>query len=163
MLGLDFNTMILFYTAIAAGYLAWMILKPKPNAIVLEKIGDNFYLSKAFHNDHYLQHRKATFLIPSTYDYWVLLGRGFVRFKPKWMRFFYIHNSILSRIEENEKFVKAEPAVNQQLFSRFQRSQTLEKLLRGLTIPKTTLLFNFLAGSGVGIILGVMLARWLMI
>jgi len=160
---LDLNSMILLYAAIGGGFLAWQILKPKPNAIILEKLGENFYLSKGFHNDHYLQHRRATYPIPSTYDYWVLLGRGFVRFKPKWMRFFYIHNSILSRIQENEGLVEAEPAVNQQLFSRFQRSQTLEKLLRGLTIPKTTLLFNFLAGAGVGVMLGIMLARWLTI
>ena len=157
MIGLDMNSMILLYASIGAGYLAWQILKPKPNAIVLERIGDNFYLSKAFHNEHYLQHRRATYPIPSTYDYWVLLGRGFVRFKPKWMRFFYIENSVLSRIEE----AKAEPAVNQEIVNRFIRSQTLAQLLRSLTIPKTTLLLNLLAGAVMGIILGIFLAGWM--
>jgi len=157
MLGLDMNSMILLYAAIGGGWLAWQILKPKPNAIVLERIGDNFYLSKAFHNEHYLQHRKATYPIPSTYDYWVLLGRGFVKFRPKWMRFFYIENSVLSRIEE----AKAEPAVNQEIVNRFVRSQTLAQLLRSLTIPKTTLLLNMLAGAVMGLILGIFLARWM--
>ncbi|MCD6235890.1 MAG: hypothetical protein J7J94_02700, partial [Thaumarchaeota archaeon] len=165
---LDLNSMILLYAAIGGGYLAWMILKPKPNAVVLEKIGENFYLSKAFHNENYLQHRRATYPIPSTYNYWVLLGRGFIRFRLRWVRFFYIHDSVLSKIEEerkgeNEEVIEAKPAINQQLMSRFISSQTLEKLLRGLTIPKTTLLFNFLAGTGVGVMLGVMLARWLVI
>ena len=157
MLGLDMNSMILLYAAIGGGWLAWQILKPKPNAIVLERIGDNFYLSKAFHNEHYLQHRKATYPIPSTYDYWVLLGRGFVKFRPKWMRFFYIENSVLSRIEE----AKAEPAVNQEIVSRFIRSQTLTQLLRSFTIPKTTILLNLLAGVVMGLILGVFMAGWL--
>ena len=157
MIGLDMNSMILLYAAIGGGWLAWQILKPKPNAIVLERIGDNFYLSKAFHNEHYLQHRRATYPIPSTYDYWVLLGRGFVRFKPKWFRFFYIENSVLSRIEE----AKAEPAVNQEIVNRFIRSQTLAQLLRSLTIPKTTLLLNLLAGAVMGIILGIFLAGWM--
>ena len=157
MLGLDMNSMILLYAAIGGGWLAWQIMKPKPNAIVLERIGDNFYLSKAFHNEHYLQHRKATYPIPSTYDYWVLLGRGFVKFRPKWMRFFYIENSVLSRIEE----AKAEPAVNQEIVNRFVRSQTLAQLLRSLTIPKTTLLLNMLAGAVMGLILGIFLARWM--
>jgi len=157
MLSLDMNSMILLYASIGGGWLAWQILKPKPNAIILERIGDNFYLSKGFHNSHYLQHRRATYPIPSTYDYWVLLGRGFVRFKPKWMRFFYIENSVLSRIEE----AKAEPAVNQEVVNRFVRSQTLAQLLRSLTIPKTTLLLNLLAGAVMGIILGIFLAGWM--
>ena len=157
MLGLDMNSMILLYASIGGGWLAWQILKPKPNAIILERIGDNFYLSKGFHNEHYLQHRRATYPIPSTYDYWVLLGRGFVRFKPKWMRFFYIENSVLSRIEE----AKAEPAVNQEIVNRFVRSQTLAQLLRSLTIPKTMLLLNLLAGAVMGIILGIFLAGWM--
>ena len=156
MIGLDLNTMILLYASIGGGWLAWQILKPKPNAIILERIGDNFYLSKGFHNNHYLQHRRATYPIPSTYDYWVLLGRGFVRFKPKWMRFFYIDNSILARIEE----AKAEPAVNQEIVSQFVRSQTLTQLLRSFTIPKTTLLLNLLAGAVMGLILGVFLAGY---
>jgi len=157
MIGLDMNSMILLYAAIGGGWLAWQILKPKPNAIVLERIGDNFYLSKAFHNEHYLQHRRATYPIPSTYDYWVLLGRGFVRFKPKWFRFFYIENSVLSRIEE----AKAEPVLNQEVVSRFIRSQTLTQLLRSFTIPKTTILLNLLAGVVMGLILGVFMAGWL--
>ena len=157
MLGLDMNSMILLYASIGGGWLAWQILKPKPNAIILERIGDNFYLSKGFHNNYYLQHRRATYPIPSTYDYWVLLGRGFVRFKPKWMRFFYIENSVLSRIEE----AKAEPAVNQEIVNRFVRSQTLAQLLRSLTIPKTMLLLNLLAGAVMGIILGIFLAGWM--
>ena len=157
MIGLDTNSMILLYASIGGGWLAWQILKPKPNAIILERIGDNFYLSKGFHNSHYLQHRRATYPIPSTYDYWVLLGRGFVRFKPKWMRFFYIENSVLSRIEE----AKAEPAVNQEIVNRFVRSQTLAQLLRSLTIPKTTLLLNLLAGAVLGLILGIFLAGWM--
>jgi len=156
MIGLDMNSMILLYASIGAGYLAWQILKPKPNAIILERIGDNFYLSKGFHNNHYLQHRRATYPIPSTYDYWVLLGRGFVRFKPKWMRFFYIENSVLSRIEE----AKAEPAINHEVVSQFVRSQTLTQLLRSFTIPKTTLLLNLLAGAVMGLILGVFLAGY---
>ena len=154
---LDMNSMILLYASIGAGYLAWQILKPKPNAIILERIGDNFYLSKGFHNGYYLQHRRATYPIPSTYDYWVLLGRGFVKFRPKWMRFFYIENSVLSRIEE----AKAEPAVNQEIVSRFIRSQTLTQLLRSFTIPKTTILLNLLAGVVMGLILGVFMAGWL--
>ena len=157
MLGLDMNSMILLYAAIGGGWLAWQIMKPKPNAIVLERIGDNFYLSKAFHDEHYLQHRKATYPIPSTYDYWILLGRGFVKFRPKWMRFFYIENSVLSRIEE----AKAGPAVDQEIVNRFIRSQTLAQLLRSLTIPKTTLLLNLLAGAVMGIILGIFLAGWM--
>ena len=156
MIGLDMNSMILLYAAIGGGWLAWHILKPKPNAIILERIGDNFYLSKGFHNGYYLQHRRATYPIPSTYDYWVLLGRGFVRFKPKWMRFFYIENSVLSRIEE----AKAEPAINQEVVSQFVRSQTLTQLLRSFTIPKTTLLLNLLAGAVMGLILGVFLAGY---
>jgi len=153
---LDLNSMILLYAAIGGGFLAWQILKPKPNAIILEKLGENFYLSKGFHNDHYLQHRRATYPIPSTYDYWVLLGRGFVRFKPKWMRFFYIDNSTLARIEE----AKAEPAINQEVVSQFVRSQTLTQLLRSFTVPKTTLLLNLLAGAVMGLILGVFLAGY---
>jgi len=157
MIGLDMNSIILLYAAIGGGWLAWQILKPKPNAIILERIGDNFYLSKGFHNGYYLQHRRATYPIPSTYDYWVLLGRGFVRFKPKWMRFFYIENSVLSRIEE----AKAEPVLNQEVVSRFIRSQTLTQLLRSFTIPKTTILLNLLAGVVMGLILGVFMAGWL--
>ena len=162
MIGLDLNTMILLYASIGGGWLAWQILKPKPNAIVLERIGDNFYLSKAFHNEHYLQHRRATYPIPSTYNYWVLLGRGFVRLKPRWFRFFFIDNSVLCRISEKELGeAESELVVNQSLLSQYARAETAKQLMRALTVSKTQVLLNMLAGVVMGLILGVFMAGWL--
>ena len=159
---LDLNSMILLYAAIGGGFLAWQILKPKPNAIILEKLGENFYLSKGFHNDHYLQHRRATYPIPSTYDYWVLLGRGFVKFKPKWVRFFFIDNSVLCRIREKELGeAESELVVNQRLLSEYARAETAKQLMRGLAVSKTQVLLNLLAGVVMGLILGVFMAGWL--
>jgi len=161
MIGLDMGSMILLYAAIGGGWLAWQILKPKPNAIILERIGDNFYLSKGFHNEHYLQHRRATYPIPSTYDYWVLLGRGFVRFKPRWMRFFFIDNSVLCRINEKKLGeAEAELVVNQNLLSQYARAETAKQLMRALTVSKTQILLNMLAGVVMGLILGIFMAGY---
>ena len=137
--------------------MAFEILRPKPNAVILEKIGDNYYLTKGFHNGYYLQHRGLTFPIPSTYEYWVRLGRGFIKFKPKWLRFFYIEDAQLAEIKEG----RSEIAVNQKIISDFVRSQTLSQVLRSFTIPKTTLLLYLIIGAVMGLMLGIILAGWL--
>jgi len=154
---------ILLLGGIVGGYLAFEILRPKPNAVILEKIGDNYYLTKGFHNGYYLQHRGLTFPIPSNYEYWVRLGRGFIRFKPKWMRFFYIQNTQLAEIKEGGGEVeegRTQIAVDQQLLSQFVRSQTLSQVLRSFTIPKTTLLLYLAIGAVMGLMLGIILAGW---
>lgn len=152
MLGIE----LMIGAVIVGGWAAWEILKPKPNAIVLEKLGDNYYLSKAYHNDYYLQYRGLTFPIPSTYEYWVRLGRGFVRFRPKWIRFFYIEDTQLARITEG----RSEPSISPELLSRFVESKTLEQILRSFTTPKMTILFYMLGGVVMGLMLGVTLAGW---
>jgi len=139
------------------GFLAFEILRPKPNAVILEKIGDNYYLTKGFHNGYYLQHRGLTFPIPSTYEYWVRLGRGFIKFRPKWLRFFYIEDAQLAEIKEG----RSEIAVNQKIISDFVKSQTLSQVLRSFTIPKTTLLLYLIIGAVMGLMLGIILAGWL--
>ena len=148
---------ILLGSLMIGGFLAFEILRPKPNAVVLEKIGDNYYLTKAFHNGYYLQHRGLTFPIPSTYEYWVRLGRGFIKFRPKWLRFFYIEDTQLAEIKEG----RSEIAVNQKIISDFVRSQTLSQVLRSFTIPKTTLLLYLIIGAVMGLMLGIILAGWL--
>ena len=148
---------ILLLGGIVGGYLAFELLRPRPNAVVLEKIGDNYYLTKAFHNGYYLQHRGMAFPIPSTYEYWVRLGRGFIKFKPKWLRFFYIEDTQLAEIKEG----KSEIAVNQKIISDFVKSQTLSQVLRSFTIPKTTLLLYLAIGAVMGLMLGIILAGWL--
>ena len=148
---------LLLAGGLIGGFLAFELLRPKPNAIVLEKIGDNYYLTKGFHNDHYLQHRGLTFPIPSTYEYWVRLGRGFIRFRPKWLRFFYIEDTQLAEIKEG----KSEIVVNQKIISDFVRSQTLSQVLRSFTIPKTTLLLYLAIGAIMGLMLGIILAGWI--
>ena len=148
---------LLLAGGLIGGFLAFELLRPKPNAIVLEKIGDNYYLTKGFHNDHYLQHRGLTFPIPSTYEYWVRLGRGFIRFRPKWLRFFYIEDTQLAEIKEG----KSEIVVNQKIISDFVRSQTLSQVLRSFTIPKTTLLLYLAIGGIMGLMLGIILAGWI--
>ena len=155
---------ILLLGGIVGGFLAFEILRPKPNAVILEKIGDNYYLTKGFHNGYYLQHRGLTFPIPSSYEYWVRLGRGFIRFKPKWMRFFYIQNTQLAEIKEGGGEVeegRTQIAVNQQILSQFVRSQTLSQVLKSFTIPKTTILLYLIIGVVMGLMLGVILAGWL--
>ena len=155
---------ILLGSLMIGGFLAFEILRPKPNAVILEKIGDNYYLTKGFHNGYYLQHRGLTFPIPSSYEYWVRLGRGFIRFKPKWMRFFYIQNTQLAEIKEGGGEVeegRTQIAVDQQLLSQFVRSQTLSQVLRSFTIPRMTLLLYLLIGAVMGLMLGVILAGWL--
>ena len=148
---------LLLAGGLIGGFLAFELLRPKPNAIVLEKIGDNYYLTKGFHNDHYLQHRGLTFPIPSTYECWVRLGRGFIRFRPKWLRFFYIEDTQLAEIKEG----KSEIVVNQKIISDFVRSQTLSQVLRSFTIPKTTLLLYLAIGAIMGLMLGIILAGWI--
>ena len=148
---------ILLGSLMIGGFLAFEILRPKPNAVILEKIGDNYYLTKGFHNGYYLQHRGLTFPIPSTYEYWVRLGRGFIRFRPKWLRFFYIEDTQLAEIKEG----KSEIVVNQKIISDFVRSQTLSQVLRSFTIPKTTLLLYLIIGAVMGLMLGIILAGWL--
>ena len=148
---------ILLGSLMIGGFLAFEILRPKPNAVILEKIGDNYYLTKGFHNGYYLQHRGLTFPIPSTYEYWVRLGRGFIKFKPKWLRFFYIEDAQLAEIKEG----RSEIAVNQKIISDFVRSQTLSQVLRSFTIPKTTLLLYLAIGAVMGLMLGIILAGWL--
>ena len=148
---------ILLGSLMIGGFLAFEILRPKPNAVILEKIGDNYYLTKGFHNGYYLQHRGLTFPIPSTYEYWVRLGRGFIRFRPKWLRFFYIEDTQLAEIKEG----KSEIAVNQKIISDFVRSQTLSQVLRSFTIPKITLLLYLAIGAVMGLMLGIILAGWL--
>jgi len=148
---------ILLGSLMIGGFLAFEILRPKPNAVILEKIGDNYYLTKGFHNGYYLQHRGLTFPIPSTYEYWVRLGRGFIKFKPKWLRFFYIEDAQLAEIKEG----RSEIAVNQKIISDFVRSQTLSQVLRSFTIPKTTLLLYLIIGAVMGLMLGIILAGWL--
>ena len=155
---------ILLGSLMIGGFLAFEILRPKPNAVILEKIGDNYYLTKGFHNGYYLQHRGLTFPIPSSYEYWVRLGRGFIRFKPKWMRFFYIQNTQLAEIKEGGGEVeegRTQIAVDQQLLSQFVRSQTLSQVLRSFTIPRMTLLLYLLIGAVMGLMLGIILAGWL--
>ena len=147
---------ILLGSLMIGGFLAFEILRPKPNAVILEKIGDNYYLTKGFHNGYYLQHRGLTFPIPSTYEYWVRLGRGFIRFRPKWLRFFYIEDTQLAEIKEG----RSEIAVNQKIISDFVRSQTLSQVLRSFTIPKTTLLLYLIIGAVMGLMLGIILAGW---
>ena len=147
---------LLLAGGLIGGFLAFELLRPKPNAVILEKIGDNYYLTKGFHNDHYLQHRGLTFPIPSTYEYWVRLGRGFIRFRPKWLRFFYIEDTQLAEIKEG----KSEIVVNQKIISDFVRSQTLSQVLRSFTIPKTTLLLYLAIGAIMGLMLGIILAGW---
>ena len=147
---------ILLGSLMIGGFLAFEILRPKPNAVILEKIGDNYYLTKGFHNGYYLQHRGLTFPIPSTYEYWVRLGRGFTKFKPKWLRFFYIEDAQLAEIKEG----RSEIAVNQKIISDFVRSQTLSQVLRSFTIPKTTLLLYLIIGAVMGLMLGIILAGW---
>ena len=154
---------ILLGSLMIGGFLAFEILRPKPNAVILEKIGDNYYLTKGFHNGYYLQHRGLTFPIPSNYEYWVRLGRGFKRFKPKWMRFFYIQNTQLAEIKEGggeAEEGRTRIAVDQQLLSQFVKSQTLSQVLRSFTIPKTTLLLYLAIGAVMGLMLGVILAGW---
>ena len=154
---------ILLLGGIVGGYLAFEILRPKPNAVILEKIGDNYYLTKGFHNGYYLQHRGLTFPIPSNYEYWVRLGKGFKMFKPKWMRFFYIQNTQLAEIKEGggeAEEGRTRIAVDQQLLSQFVRSQTLSQVLRSFTIPKMTLLLYLAIGAVMGLMLGVILAGW---
>ena len=155
---------ILLGSLMIGGFLAFEILRPKPNAVILEKIGDNYYLTKGFHNGHYLQHRGLTFRIPSTYEYWVRLGRGFIRFKPKWMRFFYIQNTQLAEIKEDksgeEEEAKSKITIDQKLFSDFMKSETLTQILRSFTIPKTTILMYLIIGVAMGLMLGVILAGW---
>lgn len=148
---------LLLAGGLIGGFLAFELLRPKPNAVILEKIGDNYYLTKGFHNDHYLQHRGLTFPIPSTYEYWVRLGRGFIRFRPKWLRFFYIEDTQLAEIKEG----KSEIVVNQKIISDFVRSQTLSQVLRSFTIPKTTLLLYLAIGGIMGLMLGIILAGWI--
>jgi len=148
---------LLLASGLIGGFLAFELLRPKPNAVILEKIGDNYYLTKGFHNDHYLQHRGLTFPIPSTYEYWVRLGRGFIRFRPKWLRFFYIEDTQLAEIKEG----KSEIVVNQKIISDFVRSQTLSQVLRSFTIPKTTLLLYLAIGAIMGLMLGIILAGWI--
>ncbi len=148
---------LLLAGGLIGGFLAFELLRPKPNAVILEKIGDNYYLTKGFHNDHYLQHRGLTFPIPSTYEYWVRLGRGFIRFRPKWLRFFYIEDTQLAEIKEG----KSEIVVNQKIISDFVRSQTLSQVLRSFTIPKTTLLLYLAIGAIMGLMLGIILAGWI--
>jgi len=156
---------LLLASGLIGGFLAFELLRPKPNAVILEKIGDNYYLTKGFHNDHYLQHRGLTFPIPSTYEYWVRLGRGFIKFKPKWMRFFYIQNTQLAEIKENKseegEEARSETTIDQKLFSDFMKSETLTQILRSFTIPKTTLLLYLVIGAVMGLMLGVILAGWL--
>ena len=147
---------ILLGSLMIGGFLAFEILRPKPNAVILEKIGDNYYLTKGFHNGYYLQHRGLTFPIPSTYEYWVRLGRGFIKFRPKWLRFFYIEDTQLAEIKEG----KSEIAVNQKIISDFVKSQTLSQVLRSFTIPKTTLLLYLAIGAVMGLMLGIILAGW---
>ena len=147
---------LLLASGLIGGFLAFELLRPKPNAVILEKIGDNYYLTKGFHNGHYLQHRGLTFPIPSTYEYWVRLGRGFIRFRPKWLRFFYIEDTQLAEIKEG----KSEIVVNQKIISDFVRSQTLSQVLRSFTIPKTTLLLYLAIGGIMGLMLGIILAGW---
>ena len=159
-LGFDLGSMILVYCSIIGGWIAWMILKPKPNAVILERIGENYYLSKGFHNNYYLQYRRATYPIPSTYDYWILLGKGF-RFRPKWFRFFYIHGGMLARIEESQNRVEAQPAIDPQTLTQFVRSQTVSQILRGLTTSRTQIILNLVLGLAVGLMLGVLLTNWL--
>ena len=148
---------LLLAGGLIGGFLAFELLRPKPNAVILEKIGDNYYLTKGFHNDHYLQHRGLTLPIPSTYEYWVRLGRGFIRFRPKWLRFFYIEDTQLAEIKEG----KSEIVVNQKIISDFVRSQTLSQVLRSFTIPKTTLLLYLAIGAIMGLMLGIILAGWI--
>ena len=148
---------ILLGSLMIGGFLAFEILRPKPNAVILEKIGDNYYLTKGFHNGYYLQHRGLTFPIPSTYEYWVRLGRGFIKFRPKWLRFFYIEDAQLAEIKEG----RSEIAVNQKIISDFVKSQTLSQVLRSFTIPKTTLLLYLIIGAVMGLMLGIILAGWL--
>lgn len=143
-------------TGIIGGFLAYQYLRPRPNAVVLEKVGENYALSKAFHNEHYLQYRRHTFPIPSTYEYWVMLWRGF-SLRPKWIRFFYIENSMLSRISEGQ----TEPAITPEILTQFVRSQTLTQLLRGLTIPKMTLIMYLIMGLIAGLLAGFVLAGWI--
>ncbi|MEM0488661.1 MAG: hypothetical protein QW707_05600 [Candidatus Bathyarchaeia archaeon] len=159
-LGFDLGSMILVYCSIIGGWVAWMILKPKPNAVILERIGENYYLSKGFHNNYYLQYRRATYPIPSTYDYWILLGRGF-RLRPRWFRFFYVHNGMLARIEESGEKVEAQPAIDPQTLTQFVRSQTVSQILRGLTTSRTQIILNLVLGLAVGLMLGVLLTGWL--
>lgn len=152
------DTIILIYCGIAGSLVAYYILKPKPNAIVLEKIGENYHLSKSFCNESYLQHNKATYPIPSTYEYWVLLGKGF-RLKPRWYRFFYIQNSMLAKIEENSEKIEAKPALDPQTITQFVRSQTIAQILRGMTVSKTQILLNLILGLAAGLMLGIFLTK----
>ena len=160
MIGLDIATMSLIVSAIAGGWLAWRILQPKPDSIVLERVGEQYYLSKAYSNQYYLQYRKATYPIPSTYNYLVYLGKGFAK-RPKPYRFFYIHHGQLVRVREGEKAVEAEPAIDPQTLTQFIRSQTITQILRGLTVSRTTMLLNLILGLAVGVMLGVILGNFI--
>ena len=155
---------LLLAGGLIGGFLAFELLRPKPNAVILEKIGENYYLAKGYCNSYYLQHRGLTFRIPSTYEYWVRLGRGFIKFKPKWMRFFYIQNTQLAEIKEDEseegEEARSEITVDQKLFSDFMKSETLTQILRSFTIPKTTILMYLIIGVAMGLMLGVILAGW---
>jgi len=159
MIGLDIATLSLITASVLGGWLAWKILQPKPNAVILERIGDEYYLSKGFCNEYYLQYRRATYPIPSTYRYMVLLGKGFSP-RPKWLRFFYIHHGQLAQIKEGEKEIEAEPAIDHQTLTQFIRSQTITQILRGLTVSRTTILLNLILGLVVGLMLGVILSQF---
>jgi hypothetical protein len=149
--------LVLLVTGVTVGgYLAYQILKPKPNAVVLEKYGENYLLSKAYHNEYYLRYRGLTLPIPSTYEYWVMLGRGF-RLIPKWYRFFYVDNARLYDIKHDGN---VQSAVDTKLISDFVRTQTVAQILRGLTIPKMTVLMYLIAGILAGLLLGVVLGGW---
>ena len=157
---IDITTMSLMVSAIVGGWLAWKILQPKPNAVILERVGDQYYLSKGFFNEYYLQYRRATYPIPSTYNYLVYLGRGFgMRLRP--FRFFYIHHGQLAQIKEAEKQIEAEPAIDPHTLTQFIRSQTITQILRGLTVSRTTILLSLIMGLVVGLMLGVILTNFL--
>lgn len=147
---------IIIYALVIIGAVSYFILRMRYNAVVLEKIGEGYALSKARHNDYYLSYRGAVFPIPSTYEYWVRTGRGFSRL-PRWYRFFYLDNGVLAEIKE---LGEVEQAINRQLVSQFIRTQTLSQILRSFTIPKTMVLLYLAVGVVMGMILGASLTSW---
>ena len=147
---------IILNSALGAGAIIYFLLRPRYNAVVLEKIGQGYALSKAKFRDDYLLYRGAVFPIPHEYDYWVRTGRGFSRI-PKWFRFFYLDNGILAEIRD---VGETEVAVNRQLLSQFVRTQTLSQILRGFSLPKTTILLNLAIGVVLGMVLGFSFATW---
>ena len=51
--------------------------------------------------------------------------------------------------------------VNQSLLSQYARAETAKQLMRALTVSKTQVLLNMLAGVVMGLILGIFMTGWL--